>query len=111
ARALRACRSFRENRIAAAIDRERVGTGAGRVHVRRATGAGGGGSRAPLSHRDAANLPSDGTFRHVHVPAGAQGLLLQRLASPSVAPRRQERAQPVDARTPTRTFVAARPPL
>jgi len=81
------------------------------VHVRGAAGARGGGSCTPLSHRDAANLPPDGTFRHLHVPAGAQGLLLQRLAPPSVAGRPQERAQPVHARTRARTFVAARPRL
>ncbi len=109
--ALRARRAFRDDRIAAAIDRERVGTGAGRMHVRRAAGAGGGRPRAAVSHRDAANLPPDGPFRHLHVPAGAQGLLFQRLASASVAGRPQERAQPVHARTRARTFVAARPRL
>ena len=86
--ALRARRSFREDRTAAALDRERVGTGAARVHLRRAAGAGSRRPCAAVPHRDAANLPPHGIFRHVHVPAGAQGLLLQRLAPASVAGRR-----------------------
>src|SRR5262249_60262331 len=64
-----------------------------------------------VAPRDAANVPPDGSFRHFHVPAGARGLFLQRLAPPSVAPRRQKRAQPVHARTRRRIFVAARPRL
>ena len=44
--ALRARRGVRGDRAAAAIDRERVGSGPGRVHVRRAAGAGSGRSCA-----------------------------------------------------------------
>ena len=76
---------FDKDRTAAALDRERVGTGAARMHLRRAAGAGGRRPCAAVPHRDAANLPPDGIFRHLHVPAGAQGLLLQRLAPASVA--------------------------
>ena len=42
---------------------------------------------AAVPHRDPADLPPHGPFRDLHVPAGAEGLLFERLASASVAGR------------------------
>ncbi len=80
--------AFDADRPAAALDRERVGPGPGRMHLRGAAGARGRRQPAAVPHRDAADLPPHGLLRDLHVPAGAQGLLLQRLASASVAGRR-----------------------
>ena len=102
---------FERDRTAAAIDRERIGAGPGRVHLRPAAGAGSGRSCAAVSHGDPPDLPPDGLFRHFHVPAGAQRLLFERLASPPVAGRRQERPQPVHAGARARISVAAGPRL
>ena len=95
--AVRAGRGVRTRSAAAALDRERVGTGPGRVHLRGATRAGGGRHARAVPHRDAADLPAHGLLRDLHVPAGAHELLFERLASASVAGRRDERAQPVHA--------------
>src|SRR5262245_38170143 len=109
--ALRARRSFRDNRIAAALDRKRVGTGPTRMHLRRAAGAGGRGPCAAVPHGGATNLSPDGVFRHVHVPAGAQRLLCERLAPASVFARSEERAQSVHGGARPRTSVSAGPYL
>ena len=90
-------RRVREARPAAELDRERVGTRAGRMHVRAARPPRSRGQRRSVPHRDPADLPPHGLFRDLHVPAGAQGILLERLASAPVAGRYHQRAQPVHA--------------
>ena len=80
--------AFERDRLAAAIDRERVGTGPARMHFRGAAGAGSRRRRGAVPHGDAADLPADGLSRQLHGPPGAQGLLFQRLAPAPVAGRR-----------------------
>ena len=67
--ALGARRSIRADRAAAALDRERVGTGPARMHLRGAAGAGSRRPRDAVPHRDAADLPPHGLLRELHVPA------------------------------------------
>src|SRR5262249_48232836 len=109
--ALRAHRSFQDNRIAAALDRERVGAGPTRMHLCRAASAGGRRPCAAVPHGGATNLSPDGVFRNVHVPAGAQRLLCERLAPASVFVRSEERAQSVHGGARPRTSVSAGPYL
>ena len=61
-----------------------------------------------LPHRDAAGLPPAGPLRDLHVPPRAEGLLLERLASASIAGRRTDRRQPIHAGARRRAAVAAR---
>src|SRR6478609_9045042 len=79
------------------IDGERIRSGAGGVHVHPAAGTRSGRSCAAVPHGDPPALPPDGLSRHVHVPAGTQRLLFQRLASPPVSGERQGRSQSVHA--------------
>ena len=83
--------------LGAALHRERVGPGPGRMHLCAARGARSRRQRAAVSHRDAADLPPARLFRHLHGPSGAEGLLCQRLAPASVAGRCVERRQSVHA--------------
>ena len=94
-------------RPAAALARERMGAGTGRVHV---LGAGRAQSRrrpGALPDRDAPGLPPDGPFRDLHVPPCPEGLLLERLAPAPVARRRADRREPVRARARRRAPLAA----
>ena len=95
-------------RPAAAVGRERMGAGAGRVHVLGATGAEGGRRPGALPDRDAAGLPPAGPLRDLHVPPRAEGLLLERLAPASIARRRADRREPVRAGARRRPPLAAR---
>ncbi len=108
---LGARRRVREDAPAAALDRERMGPRPAGVHVRGAAGTRSRRPRHPVPHRHPADLPPHGLSRVVHVPAGAQGLLRQRLAPAPVGGRHQERAQPVHAGGHGRLPVAARPAL
>ena len=67
------------------------------MHFRAAHRARSSGQRAVVPHRHAANLPAARLFRDLHVPAGAEGFLFQRLASASIAGRCGDRRQSVHA--------------
>ena len=69
----RAGGGVREDRSAAAIGGERVGTGSGRMHLCAARRAQRGRQPAAVSHRDAADLPPHGLFRELHVPSRIEG--------------------------------------
>ena len=84
-----------------------MGAGTGRVHVFRATRAARRRRSRALPHRDAADLPPHGLLRDLHVPPGAQRLLLERLASASVGGRCTRPAR-IASRRSTRTSICRR---
>ena len=91
--------SLRDHRPAAALDRERVGSGPGRVHLCAARPAlEAADNAAAVSHRDAADLPPHGLSRDLHGRPALKGYLLERLASASVAGRRQRAAETCSCR-------------
>ena len=97
-------RGLRADRAAAAVDRERVGAGPARVHLRGTAGAGSRRPRVLVPRRHAPDLPPDGLLRHLHVPARRTGATIQRLAPSSVLGRCQERAQRIHAGARARMF-------
>ena len=68
--AQRAGGGVREDRPAAALGRERMGPGPGRMHLCGRRCAHRRRQSAAVSHRDPADLPPHGPFRDLHVPAG-----------------------------------------
>ena len=80
------------SRLAAALDRGRVGAGPDRVHVRPDGGPRRGGRDDPLPQRGEGDLQPARAARVVHVLAGAPELLPLRLAPSPVARRRRARA-------------------
>jgi glutamine synthetase len=73
-----------------ALDRKRMGSWTGRMHLRATQRARSRRQRALVPHRHSTNLQAARLFCHLHVSAGAQGLLFQRLASAPNADRRRE---------------------
>ena len=87
----------RDARLAAALHGERVGAGAGGVHLRRARRARSRRRHAAVPHGHATARAPPRLLRHLHVPAGIEEPLFQRLASASVAGRREGSREPVHA--------------
>ncbi len=83
----------RRPRAPTADDRGRVGSGAGRVHVRAGVRPGRRRQRAALPHRDEADLSPPRLPRHVHGPPCVPRLLLDRVARPPVAAPARVRAR------------------
>src|ERR1700761_8350218 len=74
-----------------------MGPRPGRMHVRAAQRARGRRQRVFVPHRDAADLPAARLLCDLHVPAGPERLLSERLAPASVTGRRRERQEPAGA--------------
>ena len=77
-------RAFRGDRPAAALDRKRMGTGPGRMHLCAEGRADHRRQSDPVPQRDAADHAPHGLSRKLHGAAGDCRLLRQRLASASV---------------------------
>src|SRR6185312_13009518 len=63
------------------------------MHLRAAPGTRSGRHSRSFPHRDAPGLPTPRLSRDLHVPAGTQRLLFERLASAPIADKRKNRTE------------------
>ena len=102
------CEHFESDRPAAALDRKRMGTGPGRMHVCAEGGADHRRQSDPVPQRDAPDHAPHGLSRKLHGATGDCRLLRQRLASASVDDRCGRQEEPVHAGEERRAADAAR---